>query len=98
VRDADPDVQVVVVVDQVLHDRAAPVQAHPRPDEHVLRAGTDEAVDEVLRERSVDEPRRVGAQLAVIGARIQDVCVQAVLVRGVPEAAEAGAERPPVRA
>jgi hypothetical protein len=52
-------VHVVVVVDELLHDAAAAVQAHMRPDEHVLRTRGDEAVDQILRQAAVDESRRV---------------------------------------
>ena len=67
-----------------------------RAHEDVLGAGGHEAVDQVLRQRAV---YLAGAAdpLQAVEARIADVDVQAVLVGGVPEAAEAGTEVAAVR-
>ena len=51
---ANPDVQVVVVVDQRHDDVPRALEVQPRADEDLHRAGRDEAVDEVLRELAID--------------------------------------------
>ena len=67
--------KVVLVVGPVLDDRGRTPQSEAAVDEDVLRAGGDEAVDEVLRERPIDlvQPGR-GAQASVL-ARVVDVNV-----------------------
>ena len=89
---------VVVVVDERDHDAAGAVQGQVRSDEHVLRAGRDEAVDQVLGRRDIHVGRELGRALAEVHARIEDVSVEAVLMRRMAEAAVARAERPTVRA
>ncbi|HTN25164.1 MAG TPA: hypothetical protein VL120_14325 [Solirubrobacteraceae bacterium] len=83
---------VVVVVGDRLHDRRRPAEPDVQPDERELRAVGDEAADEILREDVVDvlRPRRRAQR--VVGARVVDVGVEAVLVRRVPEPAEVAAE------
>ena len=57
-------------------------------DERELRARGDEAADEVLRQHAVDLRRRLpGGSSGAVGARVEDVDVEAVLVRGVAEPA-----------
>ena len=51
-----------------------------QPDERELRAGRDEAVDEVLRERAVDVLHGRRRQQRAVGARVEHVDVEAVLV------------------
>jgi hypothetical protein len=87
---------VVVVVRDRLHDLWRPAEADVLPDERELRARRDEAVDEVLRERAVDLPDGLRRQQGAVDPRIEDVDVEAVLMRDVPEAAEVRAERPAV--
>ncbi len=89
---------VVVVRGQHFDDRRRPCQPGVRSHEHVRRAGGDEPVDQVLREPPVDLPRADGRALAAVEARVVDVCVEAVLVRGVARRAELRAERAAGRA
>ncbi len=84
--------EVVVVVDELLHDAAPAAECHARPDEHVLRSGRREAIHEILGEHAVDLPWRVRAALAPVSSRVVDVDVEPVLVRGVAEPAESPAE------
>ena len=50
----DPDVQVIVVQPERLHDRGWAAEVEPRAGEDPLGARGDEAVDEILREASID--------------------------------------------
>jgi hypothetical protein len=59
-----------------------------RADEDPLRAGSDEAVEQVLGERTVDLSRGRRRPQGSVLTRVVDVDVEAVLMRGVPEAAE----------
>ena len=63
-----------------LDDRGRPAQAGVRPDEDLRRAGRDEAVDQVLRERPVDLTRNCRRALAPIAPWVVDVDVEPVLV------------------
>ena len=62
------------------------------------RAGGDEAVEQLLRELLVDQRRRPRTPLQAVQARVEDVGVEPVLVRGVAEAAEVPPEPAAVRA
>ena len=88
-RVGDPHVDVVVVVDERHDDRARPAQVQVGPDEELDRAGRAEAVDEVLSQRAVDLGGAPGAAQRAVAARVHDVGVEAVLVRGVAEPAVA---------
>ena len=68
-----------------------------RADEDLLRARGDEAVDELLGRRAVDQRGLVGAALEPVERAGRDVGVEPVLVRGVAEPAVARAERAAVR-
>ena len=81
-----------------LHDVRRAAEADVLADERELRARGDEAVDEVLRERAVDVLHGRRRQQRAVGARVEHVDVEAVLVRGVAEAAVVRAERPAPRA
>ena len=83
---------MVVVHRQHLHDSPRAAQAGVRSDEDSNRTCTDEAVDEVLRERPVDLRRRVRRPLTPVAARVVDVDVEPVLVRDVAGPAVAHAE------
>ncbi len=65
---------------QHLDDRRRAAQAGVRPDEDLRRAGGDEAVDQVLRERPVDLTRKPRRELAPIAPWVVDVDVEPVLV------------------
>jgi hypothetical protein len=83
---------VVVVLGKHLDHAPRPAQAGVRADEDEGGPGGHEAVDEILGQSAVDLRRLRGRPLEPILARVVDVHVEAVLVRRVPDAAEAGAE------
>ncbi len=62
------------------------------PTKIVTRPRREEAVDELLRERAVDLGGVARGALAAVRARVVDVHVQAVLVAGVADVAEARPE------
>ena len=82
-RRVDAHVHVVVVADERLDDTAGPVQREVRADEHELGIGCEEEVEQVLRERDVDLLDGRRRDLALVVARVVDVDVETVLVRGV---------------
>jgi hypothetical protein len=85
-------VQVVVVVREPLHDARRAGEREARAHEDPLRAGGDEAVDEVLRELDVDLGRPPRRPLGAVAARVVDVDVEPILVRDVADATEARPE------
>ena len=90
--------KVVVVMDEHLDDAGRTAEVRIGTDEDDLRARAHEPVDEVLGEPVVDlvdPPRR---PLAPVDARVVDVGVEPVLVRGVADAAEPRPEVAAVRA
>ena len=89
---------MVVVVRERLHDLARSAQPERRADEHVLRAFTHEGVDELLRRRAVDLVRAPRPPQPAVEPRVVDVRVEPVLVRGVPDPAEARPEVAAARA
>jgi hypothetical protein len=90
-------VHVVVVVDQFLDDRRRPFQAGARAYEHLRGSSLDEPCDEILRQLAVDLPRDLRRALSSVPARVVNVDVEPVLVRGVPEPSEPRAEVSAVR-
>jgi len=90
-------VDVIVVVDERPDDRLRAPQAERRADEGDLRAGTHEAVDEVLRPAPVDLPRADGGAQQAVAPRVVDVGVEPVLVRRVTRRSERFSEGAAVR-
>jgi len=84
-----PRVQVVVVVPENLDHSARSGQAGVRADEHEHGAGGDEAVDEILGKTMVGLRGEARRPFSPVGARVVDVDVEAVLVRGVARAERA---------
>jgi hypothetical protein len=76
----DPHVHVVVVVRDRLHDGRRAAEADACAHEGELRAGGDEAADEVLRQGAVDVRDPLGSPGRPVYARVVDVDVEAVLV------------------
>ena len=89
---------VVIVAWEHLHHTGRPAEPGVRPDEDPHGSGTDEPIDEVLRERPRDLHRRVGRPLASVSAWVVDVDVEPVLVRDVARPAIPDAEITTVRA
>jgi hypothetical protein len=75
-----PDVHVVVVVNQFLDDRRRPFEACTRADEHLRGSGSDEARDEILGQLPIDLARGFRWTLSPVAPRVVDVDVQPVLV------------------
>jgi hypothetical protein len=73
---------MVVVQRQNPHHPRRPLQGRVRADEDELRAGSDEPRHEILREPPVDLGGRIRRPLAAVAARVVDVHVEPVLVRG----------------
>jgi hypothetical protein len=65
--------KVVLVVGRVLDDRGRTPESEALVDEDVLRAGSDEAVDKVLRERPIHMVRAGRCAQAPVAARVVDV-------------------------
>src|SRR5207249_4331605 len=93
----DPHVHVVVVVWEDPHHTGRPDEPSVRPDEDPDGPGADEPIDESLRERTRDLPRRVGRPRASVPAWVVDVDVEPVLVRDVARPAVVDAEIATVR-
>jgi hypothetical protein len=92
----DADVHVVVVMGEDLHDARGPGKSRVWANEDELRSRGDETVDQVLSKTAIDLGRLPRLALAPVAARVVDVDVQAVLMGGVTETAEAFAEIPSV--
>src|SRR5688500_17344837 len=95
----EPEMQVIVVVPEVLHDRRAAPQPQDRAGEDDVRPGDASGPGgEPLRAAGVEPGALVRRHLGAGAARVVDVDVEAVLVRRVALAAELRAERPAARA
>lgn len=81
-------------MDQWLHDPRWALEVEARPDEDELDPRRHELVDQLLGEPAVNELRSLRPPLPPIRARVVDVRVEAVLMRSVSEASEAGPEVP----
>src|SRR5918992_252301 len=92
VRLVDSDVQVVVVIPEDLDDVRRPGEARVGPDVNDIRTGCHEEVEQCLGEAAVHLLGSLRRPLTPIEARVVDVRVEPVLVRGVLRA-----ERPTVR-
>ena len=86
------------MMDEHLDDAGGTMKVGVGPDEDDLRARPREPVDEVLGEPVVDLPDRPRRSLAPVEARVVDIGVEPVLVRGVADPAEPGPEVAAVRA
>ena len=75
-----PDVEVIVVSGQSLHDAGWPCQPQGGADEDELGAGGDEPVDERLRKTPVDVVGASRRPLPAIASWQVDVDVEPVLV------------------
>jgi hypothetical protein len=78
--------QVVVVSGEHLDDSRRPAKARVRPDEDSLRSGSNEEVDERLRQPNVDLADTQRGPLSPVEQWVVDVDVEAVLVRSVARA------------
>ena len=85
-------------MDEHLDDAGRTVKAGAGTDEDELGARPYEPVDQVLGEPVVDLVDRSRRSLAPVAARVVDIGVEPVLVRGVPETAELRPEVAAVRA
>ena len=85
---------VVVVACEHLDDSGRALEPDPRADEHPLGARRDEAIDQILRQATIDLARLPRRALAAVAARVVDVHVEPVLVREVTDAPEARSEVP----
>ena len=92
------DVQVVVVVDEHLHDPRGPRRPSDGPTKTYSGSVADEQVDQLLRGRAVDLVGPARAAQPAVEPRVVDVGVEPVLVRRVADAAEARAEVAAARA
>ena len=90
--------EVVVVMDEHLHDAGGSVKAGAGTDEDELRARLHESVDQVLCEPVVDLVDRSRRPFAPVAARVVDIGVEPVLVRDVAGPAEARPEVAAMRA
>jgi len=73
-------VEVVVVMDEHLHDAGGAVKVGAGTDEDDLRTRPGELVDQVLGEPVVDLVDRSRRALAPVAARVVDIGVESVLV------------------
>src|SRR5918994_242406 len=85
---------MVVVVGQRLHHLRRTPQAGAGSDEDVLGPGGDEAIDELLSQAEVDLGDGQWRELSAVEARVVDVDIEPVLVRGVTRGPVADAEVP----
>ena len=74
------------------HARRPGEAACSGPTKIVTAPASQEAVDQLLRQRAVDLGGVARGALAAVRARVVDVHVEAVLVAGVPDVAEPRAE------
>ena len=86
------------MMDEHLDDAGGAVKAGAGADEDELGASPHEPVDQVLGEPVVDPVDRSRRSLAPVAARVVDIGVEPVLVRGVAGAAELRPEVAAVRA
>jgi hypothetical protein len=75
---------VVVVVREHFDNPGWTGETGARSDEDTLDAGSDEPIDEILREAAVDLVGTLRRAFALVAARVVDVDIEAVLMRGVP--------------
>jgi hypothetical protein len=91
----EADVHVIVVIRQRLDDPPRSVEGEMRPGEDVPRPRGDEPIHEVLGEVLVDQLGAIRLLLERVEPRVVDVGVEAVLVRGMSQAAVLGPNGPP---
>ena len=77
---------VVVVERDRLHHAPRSAQAGPAAHEHELRPDVDKPVDQILREGAIDLRWPQRCALAPVQARVVDVDIEAVLMRGMAAA------------